>query len=109
VFSRQVVITGGNAGLGFEAARQLVGMGAHVVLACRDAAKAQAAAQALVATTVTWPPHHLSALATLQSAGRTTQIDPASLVEVASLDLESPASVAAFCRAFEGRPIHVLV
>jgi NAD(P)-dependent dehydrogenase (short-subunit alcohol dehydrogenase family) len=40
---RTIVITGGNSGVGFEAARALASAGAHVVLACRNAEKAQAA------------------------------------------------------------------
>src|SRR3546814_19537921 len=36
-------MTGANAGIGFEAARVLAARGAHVVLACRDAARAEAA------------------------------------------------------------------
>jgi NAD(P)-dependent dehydrogenase (short-subunit alcohol dehydrogenase family) len=41
---RTVVITGGNTGLGFEAARVLAQAGATLVLACRDPARAAAAA-----------------------------------------------------------------
>src|SRR3546814_12382850 len=40
---RRFLITGANAGIGFEAARVLAARGAHVVLACRDAARAEAA------------------------------------------------------------------
>jgi NAD(P)-dependent dehydrogenase (short-subunit alcohol dehydrogenase family) len=48
---RTFVITGGNSGIGFEAARVLVLRGARVVLACRDAGKMRAAADALRAQT----------------------------------------------------------
>jgi NAD(P)-dependent dehydrogenase (short-subunit alcohol dehydrogenase family) len=41
---RTFVITGGNSGIGFEAARDLFGRGAHVVLAVRDTAKGEQAA-----------------------------------------------------------------
>lgn len=40
---RRFLITGANAGLGFEAAKVLAARGAHVVLACRDAGRAEAA------------------------------------------------------------------
>lgn len=43
-----VVVTGGNTGLGFETALAVVGAGAHVVLACRDAVRAEAAVQRIL-------------------------------------------------------------
>jgi protochlorophyllide reductase len=70
------LITGANAGLGFEAARALAGRGATVVLACRNAAKAESAAAALRAE------------------------HPAASVEVRALDLASLASVRAFAEGF---------
>jgi protochlorophyllide reductase len=42
-----VLITGGNSGIGFEAARKLVGEGHSVTLACRTQARADAAAAAV--------------------------------------------------------------
>ena len=40
---RRFLVTGANAGIGFEVARILAARGAAVVLACRDAARAEAA------------------------------------------------------------------
>ncbi|MCZ6460155.1 MAG: SDR family NAD(P)-dependent oxidoreductase, partial [Gammaproteobacteria bacterium] len=40
---RTVVITGGNSGIGFEAAKVLAAKGARVIIACRDENKAQSA------------------------------------------------------------------
>lgn len=45
---RRVVITGGNSGLGFEAARALARKGACLSLACRDLGKGRAARERLV-------------------------------------------------------------
>ncbi|MCB9507434.1 MAG: SDR family NAD(P)-dependent oxidoreductase [Myxococcales bacterium] len=45
------VITGANSGLGFEAARVLAGLGARVVLACRNSGKAADAAARIAAET----------------------------------------------------------
>ncbi|MPZ68057.1 MAG: SDR family NAD(P)-dependent oxidoreductase [Actinobacteria bacterium] len=44
---RTFVVTGANSGIGFEAARDLVGRGAHVVLAVRDTTKGETAAARL--------------------------------------------------------------
>src|SRR6476646_7896113 len=44
---RTVVVTGANSGIGFAATRELVGRGAHVVLAVRDTAKGEKAAARL--------------------------------------------------------------
>ncbi len=41
------VITGGNSGIGFEAAKHLGNAGADIVLACRSVAKAEEAAKEL--------------------------------------------------------------
>jgi NAD(P)-dependent dehydrogenase (short-subunit alcohol dehydrogenase family) len=43
------VVTGANSGIGYEAALQLAGKGAHVVLACRDQAKGRSAIEAIAA------------------------------------------------------------
>jgi light-dependent protochlorophyllide reductase len=76
-----VIVTGGNTGLGFEAARVLAesDQGWHVVIACRNPAKAAAAVQTITSRT---------------ADGR---------VEAMSLDLASLASVRAFAQAYAGR------
>src|SRR5215472_9069189 len=47
---RIAVITGGNSGIGLEAARFLAGRGARVVLACRDESRAVSAAADITAS-----------------------------------------------------------
>lgn len=69
---RRAIITGSNAGLGFETAAVLLGAGAEVVLACRNQTKAAAARDELIART-----------------GRSS-------VEVRRLDLADLSSVEAF-------------
>lgn len=44
---RTVVVTGANAGVGYFTSEQLAGAGAHVVLACRDQERAEAAVSAI--------------------------------------------------------------
>ncbi len=69
---RTAVVTGANAGLGLEIARSLAANGARVVMACRNQAKAEAAAEEIRAGAPRGP------------------------VEVRALDLASLASVDAF-------------
>jgi NAD(P)-dependent dehydrogenase (short-subunit alcohol dehydrogenase family) len=73
---RVIVITGANSGIGFEAARVLVAKRAHVVLACRNPAKAAEAEALLRAET------------------------PKASVEVMELDVSRLASVRAFAETF---------
>ncbi len=48
---RTFIVTGGNSGIGFEAARMFARKGARLVLACRDEAKMKAAAERICADT----------------------------------------------------------
>lgn len=68
---RVAVVTGANGGLGLESARALAAKGAHVVMAARDAAKADAA------------------------VARIRRVVPDASLEVVALDLASLASVRA--------------
>ncbi len=83
---KTVIVTGGNSGIGYEAALQLARKNAHVVLACRDRNKAEAAAAQI----------------------RTAH--PSARVEVMELDLSSLASIRAFADAYHARgaDLHVL-
>lgn len=48
---RRVVLTGGNSGIGFEAAKRLAAAGAEIILATRDRTKGEAAAEAIRSST----------------------------------------------------------
>ena len=88
---RHAIVTGANTGIGLETVRVLALCGAQVTMACRDAERARAARDGLI-------------------AGAGGRIDPAQ-IELASLDLASLASVRAFAadRIASRRPIHLLV
>src|SRR5271168_1929904 len=73
---RVAVVTGANSGLGLVCARELARHGASVVLACRNAEKGAAALEEI------------------------SRAAPDAQVELASLDLGSLASVAAFAEQF---------
>lgn len=74
-----VIVTGGNSGIGYEAAVQFAGKGARVVLGCRDLGKAQAAIE-------------------LIKVGQ-----PGAQIEVLALDLASLASIREFASAFRAQ------
>ncbi len=76
---KTVVVTGGNSGIGYEAAMVFVRRGANVVIACRSLDKARAAASAITAA------------------------HPGAAIEVMELDLANLASVRAFADAFHRR------
>ncbi|GGL90668.1 short-chain dehydrogenase [Deinococcus aerolatus] len=73
------IVTGANSGLGYETARALAQHGATVIMACRNAQKAEAAAIRILAT------------------------DPSGRVEIMPLDLGDLDSVRAFAEDFRRR------
>src|SRR5271155_1687919 len=83
---KTIVVTGGNSGIGYEAALQFARKRAQVVLACRNLEKARAAADQITAA------------------------NPGAALEVMELDLSSLESVRAFAAAFlrQHPQLHVL-
>ncbi len=83
---KTIVVTGGNSGIGYEAALEFARKRAKVILACRDLGKARTAADRITASSA--------------SAD----------VEVMALDLSSLASIRAFSDAFhvQHHALHVL-
>ncbi|KAF8605701.1 NAD(P)-binding protein [Ceratobasidium sp. AG-I] len=75
------IVTGANSGIGFEAAHALVGLGAHVVLACRSELKGEAAMRKIV------------------------ELTGSKAVEVEVLDCGSFKSVRAFLERWEKRKL----
>ena len=64
---KRILMTGGNSGIGLVAARELAGMGAEIVLACRDSEKT-AEALKVIGENASVPPTNLPVdLASLQS------------------------------------------
>jgi NAD(P)-dependent dehydrogenase (short-subunit alcohol dehydrogenase family) len=72
-----VIVTGGNSGIGFDAARTLAERGAQVVLACRNEQKAEKAAQQI------------------------REKNSSANIEVSTLDLSNLSSVRAFAKSFQ--------
>ncbi|KTE24492.1 MULTISPECIES: oxidoreductase [unclassified Sphingopyxis] len=77
---RRFLITGANAGLGFEAAKVLAARGAHVVLACRDAGRAEAAMDLIrdemPAATLSFQPLDLADLDQVREAAKAVLAGP---------------------------------
>jgi NAD(P)-dependent dehydrogenase (short-subunit alcohol dehydrogenase family) len=82
---RTVVLTGANSGIGLEAARELARAGAHVIMACRNAEKGQAAADQI-----------------------RREIPEASL-DVVALDLASLSSVREFAAGYDRDQLDLLI
>jgi len=83
---KTIVVTGGNSGIGYEAALEFARKRAKVVLACRDLGKARTAAAQISASS------------------------PSADVQVMTLDLSSLASIRGFADAFhtQHHALHVL-
>ncbi|GEO98814.1 oxidoreductase [Methylobacterium haplocladii] len=84
---RLAIVTGATSGIGYEAVLALAGAGARVVLAARDAGRAQRAMAAI------------------------RRVHPGAALEFQPLDTASMSSVRAFAEAWrvEGRPIDILL
>eukprot|EP01124_Arcella_intermedia_P005279 TRINITY_DN13116_c0_g1_i1.p1 TRINITY_DN13116_c0_g1~~TRINITY_DN13116_c0_g1_i1.p1 ORF type:complete len:320 (-),score=49.34 TRINITY_DN13116_c0_g1_i1:82-1041(-) len=84
---RVVVVTGAYAGIGFETTRELVRLGAHVVLGCRDEKRAGVA------------------------LGRIKAEGYSGTCEFIRLDLSSRASIEEFAKTFKSRhgKLHILI
>jgi len=78
---KTALVTGANSGIGYQAALELARHGAHVLLACRNAAKGQAALE------------------------RLKREAPGAAAELVELDIASLASIRSFASAFAERAI----
>ncbi len=83
---KTAIVTGGNSGLGYEAALQLAGKGAKTILACRDATKAR------------------------EAAVRVKTAFPNAAVDFVALDLASLASIRSFASTVQEKhdALHIL-
>jgi NAD(P)-dependent dehydrogenase (short-subunit alcohol dehydrogenase family) len=74
---KTALVTGANSGLGFATARALAARGAHVILGCRDAGKAEAAMAAIRSAVpdakLEFLPGDLSSLASVRAAAATVK------------------------------------
>lgn len=82
-----VIVTGGNRGIGYATVAALAMRGAHVILTSRDAKRGE------------------------EAAAQVRAVVPNASVEVMTLDLASLANIRAFADAYlaSGRPLHALI
>src|SRR5699024_9189636 len=82
---RSVVVTGANSGLGLHSAQALAARGAHVLMACRDSARGQAARDHVAATASVEPELvqlDLSDLTNVRTAAETLRARTADSIDV---------------------------
>ncbi|KAL5010378.1 hypothetical protein ScPMuIL_012683 [Solemya velum] len=98
---RVVIVTGGNAGIGYETSKWIAMMGAKVIIACRSEERATKAIETMN-----------TEFQEEKSKGRTDIVDYDQLcVEYMHVDLASLKSTKQFIDAFiaTGQPLHVLI
>ncbi|KAL5010993.1 hypothetical protein ScPMuIL_013298 [Solemya velum] len=98
---RVVIVTGGNAGIGYETSKWIAMMGAKVIIACRSEERATEAIERMN-----------TEFQEEKSKGRTDIVDYDQLcVEYMHVDLASLKSTKQFIDAFiaTGQPLHVLI
>ncbi|ESO97564.1 hypothetical protein LOTGIDRAFT_181561 [Lottia gigantea] len=103
---RTYLITGGNSGIGYEAAKTIAGLGAHVIIACRNLTKAETAVKNMQEEYI--KDFSLKMEKELEANRR----DPRKLnIEIMELDLASFAATKRFIEAFKARncKLNVLV
>jgi len=99
VAGQTAIVTGANAGIGYEISLALARLGVHVIMACRNSEKCQTAAERIRAdATSSWS----SSFATAWQGSVTTMV----------MDTSSLSSVKAFAEAYwrlyPGKPLDVL-
>lgn len=84
---KNVIVTGGNRGIGYATVAALVQRGAHVILTSRDLKRGE------------------------EAAAQVRAVSPGASIEVMSLDLASLANIRSFAERFlsKGVPLHALI
>ena len=69
---RVAVVTGGNAGIGYETAKALAVMGAHTIIACRSSERATAVSRSATPGSFIFPHEYVPLRA--RTGGRTDEV-----------------------------------